>query len=145
MTSPPVAGLSDQDAEHLRLLSIFHYVVGGMQGLFGCFPIFHFLFGAAMVFFPDKLGETKNGPPPALFGLFFMLFAGTWMALAWSLAVCLIIAGRSLAQRKRYLFCLVTAGVAAAMCMPFGTVLGVFTIIVLVRPSVKAAFEAGRE
>ena len=28
----------------------------------------------------------------------------------------------------------------AALSMPFGTVLGVFTIIVLMRPSVKAAF-----
>jgi len=27
------------------------------------------------------------------------------------------------------------------MFTPFGTVLGVFTIIVLIRPSVKAAFE----
>jgi hypothetical protein len=98
-----------------------------------------------MVFLPEKLGEAKNGPPPALFGWFFMIFAGTWMVLAWSLAVCLVVAGRSLAQRKRYLFCLVTAGVTAAMCMPFGTVLGVFTIIVLVRPAVKAAFEADRE
>jgi len=136
--------MTEQDAEHLRLLSIFHYIVGGMEGLVGCFPIFHFLFGAAVVFLPHKLGEAKDGPPPALLGWFFMLIAGTWMALAWSLAVCLFIAGRSLTQRKRYVFCLVTAGVTAAMCMPFGTVLGVFTILVLARPAVKAAFEAGR-
>ena len=37
------------------------------------------------------------------------------------------------------MFCLV---IAALLCMitPFGTVLGVFTIIVLVRPSVKLLF-----
>ncbi len=33
--SPP----PDPDLEHLRLLSIFHYVVGGILALFSCFPI----------------------------------------------------------------------------------------------------------
>jgi len=53
--------MTEQDAEHLRLLSIFHYIAGGMQGLVGCFPIFHFLFGAAVVFLPEKLGEAPWG------------------------------------------------------------------------------------
>jgi hypothetical protein len=129
-----------QDAEHLLLLSTFHYVVAGMQALFACFPILHFIFGAAIVFFPEKIGDTKGGGPPAFVGLSFMAFAGVWILTGLSLAVCTIIAGRSLAQRRRYLFCLVMAGIEAATCMPFGTVLGVFTIIVLVRPSVKQAF-----
>lgn len=130
----------NQDTEHLRLLAIFHYIVAGMQALFACFPIFHFLFGAAMVFFPDKLGEGKGDGPPAVVGLFFMGFAGLFILTGLSLAVCTAIAGKSLGQRKRYVFCLVVAGIEAAMCMPFGTVLGVFTIIVLMRPSVKQAF-----
>lgn len=54
-----------------------------------------------------------------------MLFAGAWMLLGWSLVVCMVI-----------------AGIASATCMPFGTVLGVFTVIVLVRPSVKELFRA---
>lgn len=54
----------------------------------------------------------------------------------------MILAGRALAQRRRYTFCLVIAGVAC-MFMPFGTVLGVFTIIVLLRDSVKELFATG--
>jgi hypothetical protein len=38
------------------------------------------------------------------------------------------------------MFCLAMAGIEAALCMPLGTVLGIFTIIVLMRPSVKQAF-----
>jgi hypothetical protein len=38
-----------------------------------------------------------------------------------------------------YIFCLVIAAVECIF-MPFGTVLGVFTIIVLQRPTVKAMF-----
>jgi uncharacterized membrane protein YuzA (DUF378 family) len=29
----------NQDAEHLRLLSIFHYIVGGLAALFSFFPL----------------------------------------------------------------------------------------------------------
>jgi hypothetical protein len=131
-----------QDAEHLRLLSIFHYVVAGMQVLFASFPIIHFVIGAAMVFGPGSFGSKSGEAPPAAVGWFFMLFAGAWMLVGWTLAACMVVAGRSLAQRRRYTFCLVVAGITAAVCMPFGTVLGVFTIVVLMRPSVKEAFVA---
>jgi len=69
-----------------------------------------------------------------------MLLAGAAIALGVALAVGTFLAGRSLAERKRHLFCLVMAGINAAICTPFGTVLGIFTIIVLLRPSVKQAF-----
>src|SRR5258705_2817637 len=88
--------------------------------------------GLGMVFAPDKwVNKSGAGPSPQLFGWFFVLFAGAWMIVGWSLAICLVMAARFLAQRRRRLFCLVVAGVTAAICMPFGTVLGVFTIIVL--------------
>lgn len=96
---------------------------------------------AAMVFAPQKLGDPgKGGPPPDLVGWFFMAFAGGFIVLGLTVATCVALAGRFLARRKHYLFCLIVAGVTAAMCMPFGTMLGVFSIIVLVRPAVKEAF-----
>ena len=136
---PNVDLQASQDAEHLRLLAIFHYVVAAMMALWGTFPIFHVVFGAFMAFAkvpPGKDGELS----PALFGWLFMLAGGAFVLLGWSLAVCTFLAGRNLVKRRRYLFCLVVAGVMAATCMPFGTVLGVFTIIVLMRPTVKQAF-----
>jgi len=129
----------NQDDEHLRLLSLFHYVVAGMQTLFALFPLLHLILGAAMVFFPDKTGDAKNGDPK-LVGMIFIGFATVWIILGLSVAACTVIAGRSLAQRRRYVFCVVVAAIEAATCMPFGTVLGIFTIIVLQRPSVKRAF-----
>ena len=30
----------NEDLEHLRLLSIFHYVVAGIGALFACLPVF---------------------------------------------------------------------------------------------------------
>ena len=55
------------------------------------------------------------------------------------MAICIFIAGRSLALRKRYSFALVIACIEC-LFVPFGTILGVFTIIVLSRESVKAFF-----
>jgi hypothetical protein len=60
--------------------------------------------------------------------------------VGWGFAACLVLAGRSLRDRRRYLFCLVMAGLMCVLCNPLGTILGVFTIIVLVRPSVKELF-----
>jgi hypothetical protein len=133
--------LTREDEDHLRLLSIFHYIVAAMQALISMFPLLHFLVGAAMVFAPDKLGGSGKGdPPPDFMGWFFMAFAGAFIGLGLTVATCVALAGRFLARRRHYLFCLVVAGVAAVMCMPFGTILGVFSIIVLMRPSVKEAF-----
>lgn len=128
----------NQDEEHLRLLSIFHYVCAGMVALFACFPIIHLLMGLVMVFRPESFGSAKN-QPPAFFGLLFVLFAMALILFGWAFAGCLAYAGRCLARRKHYMFCLVIAGIACVF-MPFGTVLGVFSLVVLVRPSVKQLF-----
>ena len=61
----------------------------------------------------------------------------------WTLACFMIAAGRKLRGRRSRMFCLVIAGIECAF-VPLGTVLGVFTIIVLVKDSVKAMFEANR-
>ncbi len=127
----------NQDSEHLKILSIFHYVVAGIAALFACIPFFHFFMGLAMVagWFPDSDGDRVMG----MLGLFFMVFAGLFILAGWTFAAALFIAGRKLAGRRSYTFCLVMAGIACVF-MPFGTVLGVFTILVLMRPSVKELF-----
>jgi hypothetical protein len=127
-----------QDEEHLKLLSIFHYVVGGLAGLFAMIPIFHLIFGLFLIFASDKFAG-KGEPPPAFIGWFFVIFAALFITLGWIFAGLVFTAGRFLAKRKHYLFCLVMGGVEC-LFMPFGTVLGVFTIIVLVRESVKQRF-----
>lgn len=126
-----------QDAEHLRLLSIFHYVVAGLAALFACLPVLHFVIGLAMV---SGWGDVPHDDPGAeIVGWFFILFAGAFILAGWVFAVCLALAGRYLSQRRRYTYCLVMGGVACIF-MPFGTVLGVFTIITLVRDSVQRLF-----
>ena len=127
-----------QDEEHLRLLSIFHYVVGGLAGLFAEFPIFHLIFGLFFILAPEKFAG-KGEPPPAFLGWLFVIFGVVFITIGWTFAALILTAGRFLARRKHYLFCLTMAGVEC-LFMPFGTVLGVFTIIVLIREPVKQLF-----
>ncbi len=129
-----------RDEEHLRLLSIFHYVVGGLAALFALFPIFHLVIGLFLILAPDQFaGNGHGGPPAALIGWFFVIFAAAFITIGWTLAAFVLSAGRFLARRKHYTFCLVMAAVEC-MFMPFGTVLGVFTIMVLMREPVKQLF-----
>ncbi len=129
-----------QDEEHLRLLSIFHYVVAGLAALFALFPIVHLILGLVFILAPSKF--AGNGPPPPPFiGWFLLIIAAVFITLGWTFAGFVFTAGRFLARRKHYLFCLVMAGVESVF-MPFGTVLGVFTILVLMREPVKQLFAA---
>ena len=69
----------------------------------------------------------------------FVLVPMLIIAAGLTLALCIAIAGRKLSRRTGHLYCMVIAGLEC-MFMPFGTVLGILTILVLIRPSVRAKF-----
>jgi hypothetical protein len=129
---------TDQNEQYLNILAIFHYVVGGLTALFACFPIFHLTIGLSML--TGGFGPMPDEDFPfRLFGLMFVLIPAAIILLGWILAGFMVAAGYFLRKRQKHTFCLVVAGVECIF-IPFGTVLGVFTIVLLVQPSVKALF-----
>jgi len=132
----------DQDLEHLKILSIFHYVVGGLSALFACLPIIHLVVGIIFITTSSSPGANTNAPP-AFIGWIFVCIAGAIILAGWTSAVCVVLAGRFLSRQTHYTFCLVV-GAVECLFFPFGTVLGVFTIVVLMRESVKEIFEKNR-
>lgn len=130
----------NKDLEHLRLLSIFHYVVAAIAGLFALFPVIYIVLGVAVL--TGGLEGEKNPPPPFM-GWFFIAFGAIFILFALVYAISLAVNGVFLARRKNYTICIVLAGIAC-LFMPFGTVLGVFTIIVLMRDSVKPLFASNQ-
>ena len=130
--------LINRDEEHLRLLAIFHFVCAGFAALVACIPIIHLVLGLVLLLAPQIFGPGKDQPPQFV-GLMFVLFASVFILAGWTFAVLLAWAGRCLGRRKHHTFCFVMACVAC-LFQPFGAVLGVFTIIVLLRPSVKTQF-----
>ena len=127
------------DAEHLKLLAIFYYITAGVTALFACIPFIHLFMGIMFIFAGAVAGAKGDGAPPMIIGWFFVVIAGLIILLGWTLAVLKFLAGRYLATRKHYTFCFVIAALSC-LSFPYGTVLGVFTIIVLARPSVKRLF-----
>ena len=133
--------LTMQDEEHLRLLVVFHNVVAGLGVLFSLFPLLHLGMGIMLVTGRFAPGDQADGFQPAFMGWFFIAFSLTWMIAGLTMSVFVYRAGRHLRRRERHMFCVVMAGVMCAFA-PFGTVLGVFTLLVLHRPTVKDAFAA---
>ena len=105
------------------------------MGLFGCFPFIHLGVGIAAV--AGLLDENEK--EAELFGWIFIIGASVMIVMMWTIAIAILVAGRKLARHTGYRYCLVIAGIEC-LFMPIGTVLGVFTIIVLMRPSVKDLF-----
>lgn len=133
---PLPADPNTQDIEHLRLLSIFHYIVAAITAVFSLFPVIHLVIGVGLV-----TGRMDGGDPAArLAGWFFVAIACFLIFCGLLLAGFIAYAGHCLSRRRRYTLCMVVAALSCMM-MPFGTVLGVFTLVVLTRPSVRSLFQ----
>jgi len=129
----------NQHAEHLQLLTIFHYVVAGLAALFSFFPLLYSLVGGFLLYAAHHPGPNNQEPPPAFLGWIFIAVGVVFFLTGITMAICALIAGQCLFRRKAYSFALVIACVEC-LFIPFRTILGVFTIIVLSRESVKALF-----
>ncbi|MBB3796273.1 hypothetical protein ACCQ14_14260 [Xanthomonas sp. NCPPB 2865] len=136
------ASASADDLQHLKLLSVFHYVLAAITALFSLFPLIHLFMGIAIITGHLPMTHASADAPsmdPRLFGWFFVVFAAVFIGCGLTLAAFMAYAGRCIAQRRRHLLCLIVAGISCSF-MPFGTVVGVFTLVVLLRPQVKALF-----
>jgi hypothetical protein len=129
----------DQD-EHVRLLAIFHYIVSGLAALFSFFPLLYTIVGSIFIF-AARHGTPKPGEelPPEFLGWIFIVLGSLLFLLGIAIAICILMAGRSLARHRHYWFAFAIACVEC-LFIPFGTILGVFTIVALSRESVKEIF-----
>lgn len=129
----------NNDLQYIKILSIFYYVIGGLIALVSCLALLYLFIGVMFVTNPPPTG---GGPPPPAIGWFFIVVSIAVMVIGWTWAVALMIAGWHMGKCRHYLYCMVM-GCSALLYVPLGTVLGVFTIIVLVRPNAKRLFETG--
>ncbi|MGB5697427.1 MAG: hypothetical protein WBM46_17375 [Polyangiales bacterium] len=144
-----------EDAEHLSALSIGHFLLAGVSLLSGVPILIYGLAGAKLM---DELGSDLSmalgnvpGQPGAspygtdpdalLQGLGTLVSVAivTGVVVALVSAVHLLLVGVKIRQRRWWTFCYLT-GWGECLMFPFGTILGIFTIIVLSRPTVKRTF-----
>lgn len=123
----PYQQLTKADNEHLRLLGILGYVYAGLECLIGLFAAVYVGFGIVIVMNNEPMG-------------WMVVAVGAFMSL-WIIA-CIVLSfltARWISQGKNWLFCMIVSGLHCAS-FPIGTALGVCSILVLCRPSVKAWF-----
>lgn len=144
LTAPIPPVLPDRDREHLSLLAVFHWVFAGLSLLSLLFLVVHYLVMRGMMSNPDFWEQGQNSPggapfnPADFFAWFqlFYLFAG----IALLAQVVLNILSAVYLRRSRHRrFSQVVAGLDC-LSMPLGTILGVFTLIVLGRDSVRRRY-----
>ena len=130
------------DNEHLNLLSIFYFIFGGLT-IFTSFIILAYitLFSAIFTNIPMENSDMENFPLEILFYVFAVLFI-----FVFGYGILLILAGVNIRKKAKRVFSVVV-GAMAMLSFPFGTALGVFSIIVLTRNSVVELYrlEAERE
>jgi hypothetical protein len=139
MNVPPP--IPNADLNQLRLLGIFHYVRAGLSVLFLGFLALHYTFMHFMIHRFEEhrhAGDTSPFSPDDLFNAVRWAYVGVALFEVASVTMNLLAAGYLRSQRRRT-FCFVTAGLNC-FSLPLGTVLGVFTIIILNRPSVERLY-----
>jgi hypothetical protein len=126
------------DEEHLRLLRIGYFIQGGITVFFSMFGVLYVFMGMLVSSMPIP-NTDGAGPPPRFVGVIFALFGSVFLVAGAIFAVLQFLAAQGLGRRRSRTLCLVAAAVSCVF-FPYGTVLGVFTFMVLGRPSVRSLF-----
>jgi hypothetical protein len=134
------------DAEHLRLLRLGYFVSAGNAAFFGLAGLAYMgmglFFGVMTKHFPQNAGQPAP-PPPEMVGWMLGAIGLAISALCGTVAALKLRVARNLRLRTAHRFCVVVAWFSC-LGIPYGTALGVFTLIVLSRPSIQDQFSADR-
>ena len=132
------------DDEHLKLLSLFHYISGGLTLAFSFILIFQFLiFFTIFKNLPFEKFDTVLTSESNVAPVFLNYFLYIWLII---FLICIvfgilqILAARFIKLRKYRVFTFI---IGILNLFPYGTILGVMTIIVLNRYSVVELYNSG--
>ncbi|SPE61462.1 conserved membrane hypothetical protein [Verrucomicrobia bacterium] len=144
-TLPPQGLVENQqkrDREHVQLLAIFHFVFAGLALVGMGFLCVHYAIMHA-IFSNPEMWKSQAPPPKDFLDVFiwFYLFMGVLFLTGLVLNV---LSGLFLWRKRHRIFSLVIAGLNCLQ-IPFGTALGVFTILVLSRESVRQMYSGQTE
>ena len=128
---------------HLKLLKIFHFVYGGLTLLgLGFLVLHYFMMNAMMKAAPGMAPAQPEGGAPAptlpdpgfeeIMDIMIWIYLGLAVVFV-VIGVLNLMSGLFMGQRKNRIFSIVMAGFNC-LNIPLGTVLGIFTIIFLIKP-----------
>jgi hypothetical protein len=130
------------DVEHLQLLAIFHFILAGLAVVGLGFMFLHYVVLHSFLGNPEMWKDQKGGgPPPQEFFAIFKWFYAFFGTLIFASGIANLLSGLFIRRRKNRIFSLIVAGLNCVQ-FPFGTILGIFTFVVLLRDSVREIYEA---
>ncbi len=132
------------DDEHLRLLCWGYVFSGVMTGLFSLLGLVYAAMGLVMNrYFADAAKTARHAEqiPPESFGAIIGIFGGVFFLIAMLLAVAKLWTAHCIKRRQSRVLCMVVAAISC-LGIPYGTVLGVCSFLVLGRQSVVAQFDS---
>lgn len=127
------------ESQTLDLISIFHYVLAALIYFKGAIS---FLFiGIGTIAVAGILSEKPDDMHIGLLAVVLIFYVGPliFLCLMWAMATLILIAGKRINKRTNLMYCQVIAGLEC-LCVPFGTILGIFSLIKLTKPEFKEAF-----
>ena len=132
---------SVKDEAQLRLIAMWYYVFALLQTLLA---LGTFIFAiAAISLSAGWIQESVWLPPRTLVGEVILPWLGS-AAFVGAVASLSLLAARRVSKRRSHSLCLF-ASVANLLFVPWGTLLGLYSIVVLKRPSVSAVFDREAE
>lgn len=140
--SEELARQSIIDEEHLRLLSLGYMISAGISAFFSLFGLMYVFMGIMMssIIAHTPQVATKTGQePPAFIGWLLTGIGLGFFLILIALAAAKFRVGFCVKHRRSRTFCLVVAGITC-LGIPYGTILGVFSFMVLGRDSVAQQF-----
>src|SRR5271157_4740991 len=144
MTEGPPLQLDQmkEDARHLRLLCILQFVVAGLCLAGIGFLVWHYRrMHDAFLDISVSKNQKNGGMLLEQFFETFMLFYFASGAVLVALAAGNLLSGLCI-RRRRFRFLSLLVACLNFILVPVGTLLGAFALVVLLRPSVRAAYAA---
>lgn len=133
------------DEEHLKLLALGYMISAGTTAFFSLFGLMYMFMGIVLSVSLAHAPEATAGssqPPPAFMGWIFAGFGLAIFLILILIAALKLRVASCIKRRQARTFCMVIAGISC-LEVPYGTLLGVFSFIVLGRDSVAGQFHAG--
>ena len=130
-----------EDERQIRYLTIANYIYAGINALGVLFGAGIFLFVTGVLSFNRADIDPEALPILSLVGgtLGFLI-----VLIPMAATVLHLMFARCLQTRRAYMFCVVMAA-WTCLSVPIGTAIGVLTLVVLMRPSVRQLFEEMRQ
>ena len=130
----------DTTTHDVKLLSIGYFIQGGIVAFYALLALCYVLFMGAIftAILNSPQANARNQIPAGLLPLIGTIATALVLVMVTG-GACLLFAGYALRRYRHRTFVLVMAALSC-LAIPYGTVLGIFTFMVLQRPTAKLMF-----